>query len=118
MIETLYWITRLDGVNVFFIVLTVITSFAVFFGIMGRLIHGKQDFGKPFNLIMKYGVPTLLISILGLIFIPTTKDALMIYGVGSTLEYLKQNETAKELPDKCIEVLDAYIESLNQKKTR
>ena len=53
MIETLYWITRLDGVNVFFIVSTVITSFVVFFGIMGRLIHGKQDFGKPFNLIMK-----------------------------------------------------------------
>lgn len=59
-----------------------------------------------------------LIAILGVIFVPTTKDALMIYGVGSTLEYIKQNETAKELPDKCIEVLDAYIESLNQKKTQ
>lgn len=116
MTETLYWITRLDGMNVFFIVSTVITSFIMVFGIMGRLIHGKQDF-KPFDRIMKYGAPTLLISIMGLIFIPTTKDALMIYGVGSTLEYLKQNETAKELPDKCIEVLDAYIKSLNKKNT-
>lgn len=118
MIETLYWITRLDGLNTFFIVSTFITSLIVIFGIMGRLIHGKQDFNKPFNRIMKYGVPTLLISIAVLIFVPTTKDALMIYGVGSTLEYIKQNETVKELPDKCIEVLDAYIESLNQKKTK
>lgn len=118
MTETLYWITRLDGLNVFFIVSTVITSFIVIFGIMGRFIHGKQDFGKPFNRIMKYGVPTLLISIMALIFVPTTKDAIMIYGVGSTIDYLKQNETAKELPDKCIEVLDAYIESLNKKDTQ
>lgn len=61
-------------------------------------------------------LPMGLIAILGVIFVPTTKDALMIYGVGSTLEYLKQNETAKELPDKCIDALDAWIEELNKKE--
>lgn len=40
----------------------------------------------------------------------------MIYGVGGTIDYLKDNETAKQLPDKVIVALDKYIDSLNEDK--
>lgn len=53
---------------------------------------------------------TLPISILT----PTTKEAYLIYGVGSTLDYLQSNNKAKELPDKCIDALNAWVESLNK----
>ena len=33
-------------------------------------------------------------------------DALLIYGVGGTIDYVKSNKTAKQLPDKCIKALD------------
>ena len=48
------------------------------------------------------------------VFVPTTKDAMLIFGVGSTLDYIKSNDTIQEIPDKCINALDAWVESLNK----
>lgn len=31
-------------------------------------------------------------------------------------DYIKNNETAKQLPDKCINALDAWVESLTQEE--
>lgn len=117
MTETLYWITRLDGLNVLFIVLTVISAMGVTFTGLARIIHGSEVHGL-FKSGLKYGIPTLVFSVIGLIFIPTTKDALLIYGVGNTIEYLQGNEKARELPDKCIEALNNYIDSLDKQNTK
>ena len=40
----------------------------------------------------------------------------MIYGIGGTIDYIKSNETAKQLPDKCIKALDKLVDNLNEKK--
>ena len=57
--------------------------------------------------------------IVGLInfFIPTTNETLIIYGIGGTLDYIKSNETAKQLPDKYIKTLNKWVDNLNEKKT-
>ena len=51
-----------------------------------------------------------------LIFTPSTSTGYMILGVGGTMDYLRQNETAKRLPDKCIKALDAWIDKINPKE--
>ena len=51
-----------------------------------------------------------LLGILGVVFIPDTKEAYVIYGVGNTIDYLKNNETAKQLPDKAIQALDKWAD--------
>lgn len=43
-------------------------------------------------------------------------DALLIYGVGGTSDYVKSNETAKQLPDKYIKALDKWVDNLNEEK--
>lgn len=48
--------------------------------------------------------------------IPSTKDALLIYGLGGSLDYIKGNDTAKKLPEKAIMALDRYLEELNKDK--
>ena len=60
--------------------------------------------------IFKITFPIALISALGLIFIPSTKDALIIYGIGGTVEYLRDNPTARQLPDKCVEALGKFVD--------
>ena len=45
----------------------------------------------------------------------------MIYGIGGTIDYIKSNDTAKQIPDKCINALDKFIdeyvnEDNNEKK--
>ena len=45
-----------------------------------------------------------------------TNEALMIYCVGGTIDYVKSNKTAKQLPDKCIKALDKWVDNLNEEK--
>lgn len=56
------------------------------------------------------------VSIFMNLFIPTTNEALLIYGVGGTIDYIKSNDTAKQLPDKCIKALGKWVENLNEEK--
>ena len=37
----------------------------------------------------------------------------MIYSVGGTIDYIKTNKTAKEIPDKCIQAIDLFLEEYN-----
>ena len=41
---------------------------------------------------------------------------LLIYGVGGSIDYLRNNTTAQKLPDKCIEALDAWVDELFPEK--
>jgi len=52
-----------------------------------------------------------VVCALGCVFVPTTSEAYMIYGVGGTIDYLKENPTAKQLPDKVITALDKWVDS-------
>ena len=50
------------------------------------------------------------ISLLAYVLIPTTKEMLIIKGVGGTIEYIKNNDTTKQLPDKTLQCIDKLLE--------
>lgn len=117
--EEIYWITRLDGINAF---LNVMMAFGIVFTVIsigGYIITKNDDFVDDYwkelwIKLFKYCFPTTIIITLLFIFTPTTKEALMIYGVGGTIDYVKSNDSAKQLPDKCIKALDKWVGSLNE----
>lgn len=84
------------------------------FGMVGMIANtefGEED--KDYRLgkkIFRISLPLTIISTLLFIFTPSTKQMYMIYGVGGTIEYIKSNDTAKQLPDKCIKALDKLVE--------
>ena len=47
----------------------------------------------------------------------TLSEALIIFDVGSTIEYIKSNETVKQLPDKAVIALDKWLESVSESDT-
>ena len=51
-------------------------------------------------------------------FIQTTNEALMVYGIGGTIDYIKSNKTAKQLPDKCVKALDKYLDNINKEEEK
>lgn len=59
---------------------------------------------------MRVGLPLFLIFLIGNTFIPTTKEAYLIYGVGGTIDYLRSDQTAKQIPHKV--AVDKYLEEL------
>lgn len=117
--EEIYWITRLDGINTLLIVLFIICIIASIIGGCGWLATYNDSFiddccKKFWTKLFKYCFPSTIIVSLLLIFIPTTKEAFAIWGVGGTIDYIKSNEKIKELPDKVVNALDLWVDKYLQ----
>ncbi len=113
--EEIYWITRLGNIQGLFIALTAISVIFIALFLIALLINIAERNSTKFQIkAIKRIIPVLIISVLGIVFTPTTKEALMIWGVGGTIDYIKSNETAQQLPDKCIEALNKWVDSLNK----
>lgn len=125
----IYWLTRLDAVeNVFAwclvvgIVATIGFSIAFF---VNRYLFIEEDdeCGEKWMIycrknLQRWTIPLIVVGALGLTFVPNTKQAFLIYGVGGGIDYLKENPTAQKLPDKVIEALDGWVEELNPKNKK
>ena len=110
----LYWITRFDPINTCATVFLILGSIASFISIAlwiaGHVEEDSEEIavGKKFS---KTFIPVLVVSMFIKVFVPTTQEALLIYGVGGTIDYLQDNPTAQKLPDKCIQALDRWVDS-------
>ena len=115
----MYWITRLSSIHdAFLFVFIVAMIVAVFTGIFVFLSIGddKDDpaWFRPVKKCFITAVVSVVLSGIGLVFVPKTNEALLIYGVGTTIDYVDNNETIKQLPDKAVQALDKYLDSLNK----
>lgn len=129
----IYWITRLEGISTFF-GLSALFSAAIAIILFAIAIANKSDadiydegsktWKQHINIYKKCSywakrcVIILIISSFINVFIPTTNEALLIYGVGGTIDYIKSNGTAKQLPDKCIKALDEYLDNLTKEENQ
>lgn len=127
----IYLITRLDMINGWLIAFCIASGILMFVTFMVVLVNynifitpntyysDREDAKvmiKTFKPIRKYSFIAFLILLPLSILIPTKKEAMLIWGVGSTIDYIKENETIKQLPDKCVNALDAWVESLSDDK--
>lgn len=56
------------------------------------------------------------IGLIGRTFTPTTSEALVIYGVGESVEYLQHNKDAVQIPDKALQALNKYLDEAIEDK--
>jgi hypothetical protein len=115
----LYWMTRLDAIHNICTALIVICSFLTCGLIIGFFANKSNGNGDATNTCKKWLITNIIVLISTAIiqtFTPTTKEALLIYGVGGTVDYIESNETVKQLPDKAIQALDKYLDSMNEEK--
>lgn len=117
-ISDMYWITRLSSIHDAFLFVFIIAAIvAGFTGIIILLIGDDKDDHACFKRVKKYfitAVVAVVLSGIGLVFVPKTNEALLIYGVGTTIDYVDNNETIKQLPDKAVQALDKYLDSFNK----
>lgn len=110
MIE-LYLLTRLDAVLVIFSFMIVIPIVTVIINFFTNFVDYRSVIGWN-----KCRLVSFIIGVLGVTFVPSKSDMLLIYGLGSTIDYIQSNETINQLPDKCVDALNAWVESLSDKK--
>ena len=129
----IYWITRLDGICGFLTLIAVFSVIATvvlfFIGLIKRneseiYNEGSETWERHIETskmclyFAKRCVIAFFVSVFINFFIPTTNQALLIYGVGGTIDYIKSNDTSKQLPDKCVKALDKWVENLTKEENQ
>jgi len=121
----LYWFTRLSVLTTAFQVIAIVAGiltvasliywFAI--SITGAEYIDDEEEGKErhlkraskmlctFAILFGFGL-------LGRIFTPTTSEALVIFGVGESVEYLQNNKNAVQIPDKALQALNKYLDEV------
>ena len=127
----IYFITRLDAICGFLWIVSILSFLLLgtllFVAIISKINAEIDEENCEYrNICMqrykecmrcsKIGVIVFLVSVFINILIPTTNQALLIYGVGGTIDYIKSNSTAKQLPDKCVKALDKWVENLTKEE--
>ena len=107
----LYLLTRL---GVLFPILVIITVLVGIVSVVTGISIAYDGADEKNTMLFKRSAVTLAISIIGIVIIPTKQDMFLIYGVGTTLDYLQDNEKVQQLPDKCVDALEAWVESLSE----
>ena len=129
----IYWITRLDGICGFLTIIAVFSVIATvvlfFIGLIKRSEAYIYDEDSPtfeqhietYKMCLYFAkrfAIAFFVSFFMNTFIPTTNEALLIYGVGGTIDYIKSNDTAKQIPDKCVKALDKWVDNLTKEENQ
>lgn len=108
----LYWINVLGNLHELCRVIILLCIFVL--GLLGFWVFlCSTDGEEPSPIIKKVLKGSFLVIVFGIfgcLFIPSQKSLLIIYGVGCTIDYLKENKDAIKIPDKCIKALDKYLD--------
>ena len=124
----IYWITRLDLISGWLIGFAAISAIVTFISIVAYIGNRSEyercgyDADKRWaefsSKLFKISLPCFFVFCVSSILTPTTNEAMLIYGVGTTIDYVKQNNTLQQIPDKCINALDAWVDSLTEKESK
>lgn len=113
----LYWITRLGTLHEMGCVLFAISlAFVVFLFLFIVMVNPDPVDVNKVKTYAKTALIPIFIGLIMMVFIPTKEEALFIYGVKGTIDYIKSNDKSKELPDEVIKALDEWLGSQNKGK--
>lgn len=113
----LYWIGRCAAVNeiagaVIAVVLFVlaIIGVAIFVGFLAD-VSLDENLPTAWKWIKRLTVIGS-VATLFYVFVPSQKEMYLILGIGGTIDYLQSNEKAGQIPDKCLDAIDAWVDAL------
>lgn len=110
----LYWLGVLGNLHELCGAVAVV-CFLIFAALGFWILLCSADEEEPSPVLKKTFKGSFLTFVLGVVmvtFIPSTKNLLIIYGVGGTIDYLKENKDANKIPDKCVKALDKYLDDV------
>lgn len=121
---TIYWLQVLGNISTIGAVLIFLGVVAIIPAGVALSLNFDRDYDSEIKCFaaavkaIKLSLLAVFVGVVITIFVPSEKQLYAIYGIGGTIDYIKNNETAKQLPDKVIIALDKYIDSLNEDKEK
>lgn len=115
---TMYWFTRLDGITGTCAVVTFLGAVALLFLSIGYwATGGNTDVmyeHKVVKSILKWLIPVWLFGLIGLLFIPNSKQMAMIYVVPQITESQVVKQDIPELYDLGVNALKDWLKKDNE----
>lgn len=103
----------------------VSTIFAIFsIALTAILVVAKltDSFEVETNNVLKKWIKRLLviscISLVLAVFIPSKRDLYLMYGLGSTIDYIKDSDKVKKLPDKTVTLINQTLDKLIEEQKK
>jgi hypothetical protein len=112
--NALYWLNVLGNLSTIVIVILIVGTIFLVLGFIAYIFEDFADDKEKQLKIIKIAGISVLISALLTVFIPNKKELYIIYGIGGTIDYIKNNDSAKQIPDKCIDVINKYLDEINK----
>lgn len=114
----LYWITVLGNLGTLAVVVTMLTTISSILLLIPYLESYENENHRVFKIALYVSVFLLVISTTMNVLIPSRKELYVIYGLGGTIDYLKDNKEAKKLPDNVLKSLNIFIEEYIKKQKK
>lgn len=120
----LYWIMVLDNVCFVACIVMIVGGLAALAAWVAAAVcytdaGGEEDeddsdwrLYKKASRIAKRCFTACIVATAIAMFTPSKEQMYMIVGVGTAIDYIQENEKAKQLPDKCIDALNRWVDSL------
>lgn len=105
---SLYWFYVLGNAQVVIIILTLLSICATIGYWVKYTVDSCWD-DEPSKKPLIWSVIVSILLMIACTFSVSTESLMKIYVVDNTLEYLENNEQAKQLPDKVIECCDKIL---------
>lgn len=113
----LYWIGRCAAVNeiagaviVLALLILAIICVVIFVGFLED-VSLDENLPTAWKWIKRLTVIGS-VATLFYVFVPSQKEMYLILGIGGTIDYLQSNEKAGQIPDKCLDAIDAWVDAL------
>ena len=122
----LYFITRIGVIHCLTIPVFIVSIFAAFVCYIASILkddYTGEDVYTEWQKSKLRKFANKLFVVFGIsvtinVITPTTEQAYLIYGVGSTIDYIQDNPKAKQLPDKCIDALNRWVDNISKEETK
>lgn len=124
--KEMYWISVIGNIGDVSEVMILLCGICILlFGSFSAIIDsGVSGFGDEIEArgarflkkVTKTSFIVGIISVFIAIFVPGEKQLYRIMGVGMAIDYIKENDAVKQLPDKCINALEAWVDSIEEDK--
>lgn len=116
--STLYWITVIGKLGI----VAQVTSFcflvvAIITGICAGINKGEDDKTSHalFKVFRRSSIAGI-ISLLIVLFTPSTQQLYAIYGVGTVIDYAKGSKEVQKLPDNAVKALNVWLENVSKEE--
>ena len=113
----IYWLTRIgklgDMFNLAVIMgIVILVLVLIFIPLIYDFCEGNDLHKKIVFRSIKGFFIGFAFCFLGHIFTPSSEEMLAIYGLGTTIDYIKGNDKVKQLPDKVVDALTRYVDTI------